>query len=72
MDVGADTLGVCGEEVGFGWLQASVHDNGLHVVVDSVQVLKGIDVGDVTAVEDVVDVLQKDLTLDLVGERGGV
>ena len=74
MNVGANTLGICGEEVGFGWLQPGIHDDRFHVVVDPVQVLEGVDVGDVAAVEDVVDVLQEDLAFDLHGwrERGSV
>lgn len=66
MDVAPDSLGEGREQVRLGGLLARVLHNGLHLMVDCIQVLRGINVWDIPRVEDVVDVLQERLTLDLM------
>ena len=58
-------LGVLGEEVGFGGGQSHVQTDGLHGRVDLIQLIKPVDVGHVTSIQDVVDVLKERLTFDL-------
>ncbi len=48
--VAPDPLGVGGEQVRLGGLEARVLDDGLHLVVDTVQVLNGVDVGHISRV----------------------
>ena len=65
VQVVAHSLGVGGEEVGFGSLDAPSEQDGFHGGVDLLQVVKHIDVGHVASVQNVVDVLQERLALDL-------
>ena len=50
---------------GVGEALTDVLDDGLHGGVDLVELVDGVEVGHVTRVEDVVDVLEERLGLDL-------
>lgn len=68
VNVAANSLGKCGEQVCLGWLQPSVLDRRPHLVQDAIHVLHGIDVGHIACVENVVNVLQERFALDLAVE----
>ena len=65
MEVGPDPLGVGGEEVALGRLLPHVQHYWPHGRVDSVRLVVHVDVGHVSRVQDVVDILQKRLAFDL-------
>ena len=64
------SLSVCREEVGLRGLQSCVLHHRLHLGIDLVQVLWWVDVGDISSIEDVVDVFQEALALDLCVSGG--
>lgn len=57
MDVAAHTSSIGGHEVGFGGLQALFLYVGPHSVDDLILLICIVDVGDVTRVQDVVNIL---------------
>lgn len=71
VDVAAHAPGVGSHEVGLGGRKALFLERGPHGVDNLVLLVQGIEVGNVTRVQDVVDVLQEGLVLDLRRDRGG-
>lgn len=69
VDVAAHAPSVGGHEVGLGGLQALLLDVRPHGVDDLVLLIHVVEVGNVTRVQDIVNVLQEGLILDL-GESG--
>lgn len=65
VDVAADPANVGGHEVGFSWLLAQCLHHRLHGVQDALLLVRGVQVGNVTRVQDVVDVLQEGLAFNL-------
>jgi hypothetical protein len=71
VQITANAFGVSGVEIGFCGLQASVLNQGLHRGVDLIEFVEGINVGHVTGIQNVVQILQKGFTFNLgvTGER---
>jgi hypothetical protein len=70
MDVTAHTPSVGSHEVGLGGLQALLLDVGPHGIDNLVLLFSIVEVGNVTRVQDIVDVLQEGLILDLEKDEG--
>lgn len=71
MDVAAHAPRVSSHEVGLGGLEALLLDIGPHGVDNLVLLVRVVEVGNVTRVQDIVDVLQEGLILDLGRDGGG-
>jgi hypothetical protein len=65
VQVGSDSLGEHGEEVGLGWLKTHVLHDWFHGGEDLFLIIKAVQVGNVTRVQDVVDIFQEGFALDL-------
>ena len=57
--VASDSFSVSREQVGFSGLLSRVQHDGFHFMVYLIQILKWINIRDITRVQDVIDVLQE-------------
>ena len=55
--IAANPFGVGREQVSLDWLEACVLDNWLHLIQNLIQILRRVDIGNISRVENIVDVL---------------
>ena len=67
MKVAPHSFGVSGEQVSLSRLHARILHHRFHICVDGLELVKAVDIGNVSRVKDVVDVLKEGFTLDLNG-----
>ena len=65
VNITANPLGVCGEQVSLRGLQSCIQHHWFHLRVDLVKILHRVNVGDVPRVPNIIDVFKKGFTLDL-------
>lgn len=65
MDIGANPCCECSHQIGLGGLLPQVPDNRLHSCQDRILVLRIVNVGNVTRVEQVVDIFEEGFTFNL-------
>ena len=65
MNVAANPLCECREQVSLGRLKTRVLHNWLHFMINLVQIIKGINVRNIPRVQDVINVFKEELALDL-------